>query len=240
MPQWTMSGRTDTGRVRENNEDTFALVPEIGLSVLADGMGGHAAGEVASRLAVDTLTRELPTHLRTLPALQALLQAITEANNAVFTAAARDPAHAGMGTTLVVALFEAATVHIAHIGDSRAYRLRSGQLDRLTQDHTLAQEWVTRGSLSPEAARVSPYRNVLTRAVGTEAEVQPILQEAAAAPEDIYLLCSDGLTDMLTDATIERLLIEQMDLARAAEHLIEAANAAGGVDNVTVVLARMD
>jgi protein phosphatase len=236
-----MQGRTDTGRVRANNEDSFALAPEIGLAVLADGMGGHLAGEVASRLAVDTVMRQLPAHLATLPALQALLQAITEANGAVFAAAGRDPAYAGMGTTLVTALFTGQAATIAYVGDSRAYRLRGGRLERLTQDHTLAQEWIALGSLSPEAARVSPYRHMLTRAVGIEATVQPEWHEQATAPGDIYLLCSDGLTDMLTDATIERLLIEhQADLGTAAERLIEAANVAGGVDNVTVVLARMD
>ncbi len=240
MPHWTMHGRTDTGRVRENNEDSFALAPESGVAVLADGMGGHAAGEVASRLAVETLMHRLPTHLAALPAPQALLQAIKEANSAVFAAAARDPACAGMGTTVVAGLFTPQTVHLAHVGDSRAYRLRAGRLECLTEDHTLAQEWVARGALSPDVARLSPYRHVLTQALGTEATVQPVLREEATAPADIYLLCSDGLTDMLTDTAIEQLLIEhEADLAGAAEHLIQAANAAGGVDNVTVVLARM-
>lgn len=241
MAHWTILARTDTGLVRENNEDNFALAPESGLAVLADGMGGHAAGEVASRLAVDILMQRLPAHLGELPAPQALLQAFAEANSAVFTAATHDPACAGMGTTAVTALFAPTTVHLAHVGDSRAYRLRAGRLECLTEDHTVAQQWVARGALSPDTARHSPYRHVLTLALGTEATVQPTLREEATQPADLYLLCSDGLTDMLADAAIEHLLIEhQRDLARAAERLIEAANAAGGADNITVVLARMD
>jgi protein phosphatase len=239
MPHWTMHGQTNIGRVRGNNEDSFALLPEVGLAVLADGMGGHAAGEVASRLAVDTVTHQLPIHLGALPAPQALAQAIVDANGVVFTTAAQDAACAGMGTTVVAALFAAETVYIAHVGDSRAYRLRAGRLERLTQDHTLAQEWLDLGSLSPEAARVSPYRNVLTSAVGTEAAVQPAVRTETASPGDLYLLCSDGLTDMLADARIEGLLMAQRPhLALIAGHLISAANAAGGMDNITVVLAQ--
>jgi protein phosphatase len=234
-----MYGRTHVGRVRENNEDTFLLMPEIGLAVLADGMGGHAAGEVASRLAVDTLVRELPNHLAASPAPHALLQAITEANSAVLAAAARNPTWAGMGTTLVATLFSTPNINVAHVGDSRAYRLRDGELALLTQDHTVAQEWVASGSLSPQTARVSRYRNVLTRAVGIDATVQPALLENTTVPGDLYLLCSDGLTDMLTDATIADLLMaHRSDLIRLADRLIEAANAAGGMDNITVVLVQ--
>ncbi|MFW5969129.1 MAG: Stp1/IreP family PP2C-type Ser/Thr phosphatase [Halofilum sp. (in: g-proteobacteria)] len=243
--------RSDTGRKRPHNEDRVAALPARGLAVLADGMGGHRGGEIASALAVDTVIRELTSRLPGIamespddeaytPESLLVRDVVNESNTIVYETAHTQPQYEGMGTTLVVALFYDDRVTLAHVGDSRAYRLRDGRLDLLTRDHTLMQELIDRGFYTPEEARASLNRNIITRALGTEESVNADLQEEIALPGDIYLLCSDGLNDMVDDETIRLTLDEFGDnLEATADRLIDAANANGGQDNVSVVLARV-
>lgn len=243
-----MAGLTDTGLRRDHNEDYIAWDEGRGLALLADGMGGHQAGDVASRLCVDTLSQEL------LPALDKPLRlrpnkgvsrhatlarrAVNTANRAVFDAAQANPACQGMGTTLVLALFYADKVVVAHVGDSRLYRLRSGQLTALTADHSLVRELLEKGAIGPEEARDNPYSHVITQAIGVREKITPEVQELDALPGDIYLLCSDGLTDRVEDAAIQdTLLATQGNWTRAAQRLVDLANQHGGHDNVSVVIA---
>lgn len=243
--------RSDTGRKRPHNEDRVATDPSNGVAVLADGMGGHKGGEIASALAVETVARELAGRLAGIAcespddeayAPESLLtrDVATEANTIVYETARAQPQYEGMGTTLVVALFYDDRLTLAHVGDSRAYRMRGGRLELLTRDHTLMQELIDRGFYTPEEARASLNRNIITRALGIEESVNVDLQEEVALPGDIYLLCSDGLNDMVDDETI-RLTLDKFgdNLDRAADELIEKANGNGGEDNVSVVLARV-
>lgn len=244
-----MAGRTDPGRVRSNNEDSYTTVPELGLALLADGMGGHLAGEVASAMAVETITNALVEMFASKPPIDdastgahethALAEAIRRANAAIHAAARARPECAGMGCTLVVGLFFDNRVCIAHVGDSRLYRFRGGQLEPLTEDHSLIQELVRRGFVSADEARASYNKNVVTRALGVDPDVQVDLREERLKDGDLYLLCSDGLTDVLTDVEIEAALRTRSDdLDGTLEHLVAAANDRGGPDNVSVVLVR--
>jgi len=231
--------RSDPGRVREANEDS--LYQGETLFAVADGLGGHSAGEVASATAIRALARldgtspEGPE-----PAREQLLAGFAAANRAVREQAAGDPAYAGMGTTLTAALLAGAALVLAHVGDSRAYLLRQGEpLRQLTSDQTVVGELVRQGRLSPEEAAAHPYRNVVTAAVGLEAEVAvEVPAPLELRPGDQVLLCSDGLTEPLDDATIAELLASAADGDGACLALVDAANAAGGPDNVTVVLLR--
>lgn len=254
MTKLTMAGLTDPGRLRPENEDCIVLYPEIGLVVLADGMGGHNAGEVASRMAVDVMTRycvdalagepPAPTPTPTEPcAAEAgiLRGAIEAANTAIHEMAHHNPEYAGMGATVVVALLQDDRLCIGHVGDSRLYRLRAGRLELLTEDHSVVQELLNRGLITPEEARQSVSKNLVTRALGVDARVQSDLRAVATEAGDVYLLCSDGLNDVLTDAEIGRLLAAHgADPAAAARQLVAAANEAGGPDNVSVIVARAD
>lgn len=243
--------RSDTGRKRPHNEDRVAADPPHGVAVLADGMGGHKGGEIASALAVETVTRELANRLPGTAtesaddeayAPESLLarDVVNEANTIVYETARTQPQYEGMGTTLVVALFYDDRLTLAHVGDSRAYRFRGGKLEQLTRDHTLMQELIDRGFYTPEEARASLNRNIVTRALGIEESVNADLQEEIALPGDLYLLCSDGLNDMVDDEAIRLTLDEFGDnLENAADRLIEEANRNGGQDNVSVVLARV-
>lgn len=243
--------RSDTGRKRPHNEDRVATDPPHGVAVLADGMGGHKGGEIASALAVETVTRELANRLPGIAtespddeayAPESLLagDVVNEANTIVYETARTQPQYEGMGTTLVVALFYDDRLTLAHVGDSRAYRFRGGRLELLTRDHTLMQELIDRGFYTPEEARASLNRNIVTRALGTEESVNADLREEIALPGDLYLLCSDGLNDMVDDEAIRLTLDEFGDnLEDAADRLIEKANGNGGQDNVSVVLARV-
>lgn len=243
--------RSDTGRKRPHNEDRVAADPGNGVAVLADGMGGHKGGEIASALAVETIIRELATRLPGIaagsadddayaPESQLTRAVVTEANTVVYETARAQPQYEGMGTTLVVALFHDDRLTLAHVGDSRAYRLRGGRLELLTRDHTLMQELVDRGFYTPEEARASLNRNIVTRALGIEESVNVDLQEEIALSGDVYLLCSDGLNDMVDDETIRLTLDEFGDnLEGAADQLIRKANENGGQDNVSIVLARV-
>ncbi|MGH2546502.1 MAG: Stp1/IreP family PP2C-type Ser/Thr phosphatase, partial [Actinomycetota bacterium] len=218
--------RTDVGRVREGNEDSY-MVREP-LFAVADGMGGHQGGEVASKLALDTL-REATDGT-------ALAQAVQDANRAVFEQAGRDPALAGMGTTLTAFLAEGDTLRLAHVGDSRAYLLRDGDLQRITTDHTVVEGLVEKGELTAQEATIHPQRSILTRAIGVDGEVVVDQASIQPRPGDRLLLCSDGLTGMVDEATIQRILEEYADPQAAAEALVDAANEAGGQDNITAVV----
>lgn len=227
------SALTDTGRRRPQNEDTFVCDPP--LFAVADGVGGAQAGEIASRLAALAL-EERPRDALGEATLAELLQT---ANDRIYRHALDDPSAAGMGTVVTALLVDedAGDVAIGHVGDSRAYRLRDGVFEQLTPDHSLVGELVRSGRLSTEEAENHPHRSVITRAVGTEPTVEVETLTVAAAPGDLYLICSDGLTDIVRDEQIAELILSAAhDPDAAAEALVAAANRAGGIDNITVVL----
>lgn len=236
---------TDTGRARRNNEDAVALDEAGRIAVLADGMGGYNAGEVASQMASDRVRNELGARLRPLgeaPAetelKSALLDAVESANRAVYDAAMNTAEYAGMGTTLVVAVYRADKLWLGHIGDSRAYRFRNGHLEQLTRDHSLLQEQIDAGLITAEQAAYSMHKNLVTRAVGVDELVELEIHDYPVEPGDLLLMCSDGLSDMLSDEQIAQLLRSNDSLPAAGAMLVQAANAAGGRDNIAVVLVR--
>lgn len=238
---------TDAGRLRPNNEDAVQIDEANGLIVLADGMGGHQAGEVASRMAVSLIAAELGAWLagpgrqaKLAEALDAMRACADHANQAILQAAASRPEYAGMGTTVVFGAFHGDRFLLGHAGDSRAYRWRRGQLERLTTDHTLLQRQLDAGLLTPAQAARSAGRFLLTRALGVEARLALELQALAVEPGDLYLMCSDGLTDMLDDGRLAVLLAQGGGLPAQAQRLVDKANAEGGRDNVSVVLAELD
>lgn len=235
----TAAGRTDTGRKRPHNEDAIRLEPRDGLVVLADGMGGYSAGEVASQIAVDTVVSTV-RNASPLERGQRLLQeAVGKANRAILDKARDDPDRRGMGTTLAICLFRRRRVSIAHVGDSRVYRLRRGRLERLTTDHSLNQELLDRGYYTRMEARRAGNRHVITRALGVAEEVEATLRDEPVAEGDIFLLCSDGLTDMMDDHSI-RYALESADgdLNGVVDDLVNRANELGGRDNISVILIR--
>jgi protein phosphatase len=227
----TYARASDTGRKRRRNEDSYVVAPP--LFAVADGMGGAQAGEVASKLAAAALEETDPGSLSGPERLESLIQ---EANRRVYERASSDPSTSGMGTTMTVALVEGRGVTIGHVGDSRAYVVREGKLEQLTEDHSLVNELLKSGKLSREEADVHPQRSVITRAVGTDPDVDVDTFVFEASEGDIFLLCSDGLTDMVSDdeilETVERY---QDDLDRATKSLVSAANRSGGEDNITVI-----
>ncbi|HVY05852.1 MAG TPA: Stp1/IreP family PP2C-type Ser/Thr phosphatase [Burkholderiales bacterium] len=243
---------THTGMVRSHNEDSIATDAEIGLAVLADGMGGYNAGEVASGIATALISSETREALiRQSPhevdrntgspvAAKLLRDIIAKANTSIFQSANSQPQYAGMGTTLVVALFCNDQLTMAHIGDSRCYRQRAGKLEQVTRDHSLLQEQIDSGLLTKEAARRSQNKNLVTRALGIEPEVEAEIHTYPALEGDIYLMCSDGLNDMVEDEDIE-MTLEALgaNLQLAAEQLVQMANDNGGRDNVSVVLIKV-
>jgi protein phosphatase len=226
---------------RRANEDHHAILPELGLYLVADGMGGHQAGQVASHLAVEVATR-------TIEALQGsemilaerLRHAVACANREILMAARNKPELEGMGTTLVGMLFGEERLALAHVGDSRAYVLRNGRLRGLTDDHSIVAELLRRHAISEADARDHPHRHVLTRALGVRTSTAPDLAEMTPQTGDLFLLCSDGLTSLVCDEQIAARLSEAEDLQAAATALVEAANEAGGFDNSTVVLIRCE
>jgi serine/threonine protein phosphatase PrpC len=232
-------GKTDVGRRRERNEDAVSWDPDIGLVLLADGMGGHQAGHVASETAVAAVEHVVSASSAERPEEAEVLirGAIAEANRAIHERSHSDAVCAGMGTTIVAALFCAGHVVVGHVGDSRLYRLREGRLAPLTVDHSLVQELVGEGFMTLEEAKRSVGRNVITRALGIEPQVEPELQSHRTRGGDLYLLCSDGLSDMVDDETMQSLLGRcGDDLAGGGEALIDEANVRGGEDNIAVVL----
>lgn len=225
--RFRVGARTDVGKVREGNEDSYmAREP---LFAVADGMGGHRGGEVASKLALDTLKKAADRS-------QALPEVVKEANRTVYRKAAADRALAGMGTTLTAVLADGEHLRLAHVGDSRAYLLRDGELQRITKDHTVVERMVEEGRITPEEAEIHPQRSILTRALGVEEEVQIDQATIEAHPGDRVLLCSDGLTGMVGEDRILEILAQNGDPQAASDALVDAANEAGGLDNVTVVL----
>lgn len=230
--------RTDIGRVRARNEDSVAVDAAAGLLVVADGMGGHNAGDVASRMAVDGVLAAMQRDAAD-EEPQRLLAALRHANDAIYDAAGEDYERSGMGTTVVAAWLRPTGVLAAHVGDSRLYRLRGGAIEPLTRDHTQVQDLVDRGILTPAQARVSGRRNMLSRALGTYREVEIDCAAHPCAPGDVYLLCSDGLTNMVEDGEIAEIVSTTPSLAAAADRLVTLANERGGRDNITVALARL-
>ncbi len=236
-------GSSDAGQVREDNQDVFAVREDLGLAVLADGMGGTRAGGVAAELAVEAALDHLASARRRGPLTpDQLSAAIKQANSRVIGTANAISSYRGMGTTLVVTAVTDGQGYLAHVGDSRAYRFRAGELSQLTKDHSLVQEWVDAGVLTPAEAENAPNRHVITRAIGAKRSVEPDVQPLELGVEDLILLCSDGLSGMLADAEIAQLLTDAAGgeagpaLAGTASELVDAANRAGGMDNVTVVL----
>ncbi|MSQ19767.1 MAG: Stp1/IreP family PP2C-type Ser/Thr phosphatase [Betaproteobacteria bacterium] len=243
---------TDAGIVRSHNEDSVSSDTSIGLVVLADGMGGYNAGEVASGMTTAVITTEMrkvlvvqnPAEMDTATGRpigpRLLLEQITKANAAVYEASQTQPQYSGMGTTLVTALFYNNGVTFAHIGDSRGYRLRDGTLTQVTKDHSLLQEQIDNGLITSERARYSNHKNLVTRALGIDQEVDAEITQCEALPGDIYLLCSDGLNDMVPDEDIGMTMQAlSANLKLAAQQLVQLANDNGGRDNISVILVRV-
>jgi len=245
------AGATDPGRKRPNNEDAFLVLEGARLFAVADGVGGREGGEVASAIAVDTLREAVPDQLgasdRTPPAgvvhptereTSALRYAVSLANRGILDAVRRRPELSGMGTTLTALLLSGSDAHLVHAGDSRAYRLRSGRLRQLSEDHSLVSEQVKAGIMTRAQARRSAHRHVITRALGIQEEVAPDLWKESLQPGDVFLLCSDGLTEMVDDKEITRIL-KASGPGDAVVALIAAANEAGGADNITAVVVKV-
>jgi PPM family protein phosphatase len=228
--------RTDTGRQRNANEDSLFTRPPI--YVVADGMGGAQAGEVASKAAAESFDQELPEA----PPERLLRETIEAANGTIHQLARKDPALAGMGTTITAAIVDPRSeeVAIGHVGDSRAYRLRAGKLEQLTRDHSLVEEMRRKGQLTEAQAEDHPQRSIITRALGPEPEVEVDLQTVSAQAGDVFLICSDGLTTMLDDDHIARLLGRASSMESAVRALVDEANRAGGRDNITVVVFKLE
>lgn len=226
----TFGSRTDVGCVREQNEDSLVVTPP--LFVIADGMGGHAAGEIASEIAVNTIAENAPQH----PDPEALGAAVEEANRAIIDAAINGEGRQGMGTTVTAAMLENDKLVIAQVGDSRAYLLHDGKLSQITHDHSLMANMIEAGQITPEEARVHPNRSVITRALGNDPATRPDLYEMTVVAGDRLLLCSDGLSSMITDEDIEAVLTRVKDPQRCASQLVNEAIAAGGYDNITVIV----
>ncbi len=235
------AAHTHVGLRRQANEDRHAIVRDLGLFVVADGMGGHRAGQVASQLAVDAATRTIETLAGAAVApAERLRHAVSCANREIFQAAEAKAELAGMGTTFVAMLFGEERLALAHVGDSRAYLLRQGRLRGLTDDHSIVAELLRRQAISEAAARAHPHRHVLTRALGVRPRIEPDLAEMTPQAGDVFVLCSDGLTTHVGDAEIAEQLGDGRDFDAAAVWLVEAANRAGGFDNVTVLLVAVD
>ena len=250
--EFEIGAKTDVGMRRSNNEDCFGLVPQIHLCVLSDGMGGQNAGELASKMTVDTISgclREASNGSQKVvfgeqnpqvsERTNQLASAVRLANRAVWETGRRHAHTEGMGATVVTAWLASPIMGIAHVGDSRIYLLRSGELQQLTQDHSLVMEQVRRGLISREEAEKSEMQNIIVRAMGAEENVNVDVDEVLLMPGDHVVLCSDGLTKMVNDAGIAQIVEEAPTSQQAADRLVEAANDAGGEDNVTVIVVRV-
>ena len=237
--------RTDPGRARPNNEDAVLVDEGVRLAILADGMGGYNAGEIASSMATTFIRAELGRWLEQAgrqanarEVRRAMEICVENANRAIFNAAHANPHYAGMGTTLVMGVFQDARLMVGHIGDSRCYRLRDGQLSQVTRDHSLLQEQLDAGIITAQQAAVSTQKNLVTRALGVEDAVMLEVGEVRVEPGDCFLMCSDGLNDMLDDEAIADILRLDTSLQDKAARLVDAANANGGRDNITVLLVQ--
>jgi protein phosphatase len=251
--QIVSSGLSDVGRVRTNNEDSFRIVEALNLFILSDGMGGEAHGEVASAMAVDVINKycesekedsgatvldEVPANISS--RTRRLKNAVAQANFRIFQSAQKNPEQRGMGATITALWLKDTLLSIAHVGDSRAYLLRNGNLQQLTNDHSLVAEQVRRGLITPQQAEESDMQSVLLRALGAHPEVEIDVDEVEIIPRDALLLCSDGLTRMVTEPEIAGALQAEMVPSAAAERLIALANENGGIDNITVIVVRFE
>ncbi|TFZ06828.1 Stp1/IreP family PP2C-type Ser/Thr phosphatase [Ramlibacter henchirensis] len=239
--------RTDPGLARENNEDSVTVDEPTRLAILADGMGGYNAGEIASGMATTFIKSELGRwlsqagrHANAKEVRRAMEICVDNANRSIFNAANSNPQYSGMGTTLVVGVFQDGRLLLGHIGDSRCYRMRGSELAQITKDHSLLQEQMDAGLITPEQAAVSTNKNLVTRALGVEDAVLLDVNEHRVEPGDIYLMCSDGLSDMVDDEGISRILAGEAPLEVKVVQLVDAANANGGRDNISVLLAQAD
>ncbi len=235
------AGRSDKGRKRSNNEDALLLRPDLGLGAVADGMGGAASGELASAIFVDEAVRAFSGDNYPIrqPILEAVQRAFLLANERVFKEARGNPDHRGMGCTAELLAFDGQSYTIGHVGDSRTYLLRNGKLRQVTKDHSIVQEQVDKGLITVAEAKTHSLKNVIMRAVGVNETLAVDLIQGKSQSGDLFLLCSDGLTDMVEDGAIAQLLSLPLELGRKVERLVESANTAGGYDNVTVVLCQM-
>jgi PPM family protein phosphatase len=233
---------TDKGRKRPSNEDSYALSLEDGAYLVCDGMGGAAAGEIASSIAVEEAMRSLTARLsdESSSVRMAAEEAVNDANEAIFSRAQRNPRLSGMGTTLVGLLVRERRVWVVNVGDSRCYRLRGRRLEQLTHDHSWVDEQVRMGLMSASEAQHSQFRNVITRALGTQSSVAADIEELESEPGDLFMLCSDGLTRELNDSLIESLLSLDLPVEELCARLVNAAKRAGGHDNITCVLVRAE
>jgi protein phosphatase len=246
-----VAGETNVGMKRNHNEDNFSIIEDVGLYIVADGMGGHASGEVASQMAVDAMreffsaTAQDPE--RTWPYKMdrskgyeenRLITAIKLANLRIYESAQRDPRQRGMGTTIVALFAVEDGVYMAHVGDSRGYRIRDGQIEQMTEDHSLLNDYIKMKRLTPEEIANFPHKNVIVRALGMKDTVKVDTRFEQPRANDIYLLCSDGLSGPVTDPDLLEIVTNAPDLKTAATRLIQRANENGGPDNITVVLAR--
>lgn len=244
--KWTYAGKSDVGKVRQGNEDSFFANEETGVFIVADGMGGHVAGEVASQIVAENVgpgvSEAIEQGLRGAELESRMLELIEEANRAILERADNEPEKRGMGTTLTLLALVPAEGYLIHqVGDSRCYLLRDGCLSQVTRDHTVVQQQVDRGALTREQAREHPLSHILTRALGTETNVDADTYGAEVQSGDIFMLCSDGLSGMVPDAEIERILSSSADdLQELADALVQAANDAGGQDNITAIVVRVD
>ncbi|MFH2204364.1 MAG: Stp1/IreP family PP2C-type Ser/Thr phosphatase [Elusimicrobiota bacterium] len=245
-----VAGKTDPGKVRERNEDSIALDPELGLYIVADGMGGHNSGEVASGLATDTILkfgREMLSKSRefvppetdeTLSVrARQIVYLIQSANTMIYEKSKAFAKNQGMGTTVVVVIGDTKSITVGHVGDSRLYRLRGSNFEQLTEDHSLVQDQVRHGLITKEQADKSNLQNILTRALGTEPNVLVDTQDIEVQPGDAFLICSDGMTKMVTDDEAGKVMSNMKEPLDAVDKLIDMSNAAGGVDNVTIIVA---
>ena len=248
IQQVIIAGYTDTGIRRAHNEDTIAFNQSLGIAVLADGMGGHNAGEIASNMAVETVleklqnlhNRETSVPITSSQLLEYVSNTISHSNSMIFNAAETTAGHKGMGTTLIAAVINGSTMYAGHVGDSRLYMFRGKVLSRITKDHSLVQELIDKGFYTEVEARKASVGHIVTRALGTKAEVDVDTIEQDIEPNDIFLLCSDGLSDMVPDWSIEETLAEgDNNLDRKAKRLVTQANRNGGKDNISVILMQV-
>lgn len=242
----TVAGITDIGLVRENNEDVWAEIPQKHFYILADGMGGHQAGEVAAREAVETLksliTGDLGAQMAESDletASHLLAAAINEVNSHVFRMGRKDPLLKGMGTTLCCLYFHGNGIIYAHVGDSRIYCLKNKKLQQLTKDHSLLSELVDLGELNERQADGFAYKNIITKAIGTESSVDPSVYSSSVNHGDVYMMCSDGLSDMVSRAEIEAILSQKHTPKKLVQELVATAKEKGGYDNITIVVAKV-
>ncbi|HTT69326.1 MAG TPA: Stp1/IreP family PP2C-type Ser/Thr phosphatase [Gemmatimonadales bacterium] len=238
----TCAARTDVGLIRSGNEDNYLMVPERGIFIVADGMGGHAAGEVASEMAVRIVAQDLGSFRGLTPddAAARMIQAIRDANAAIYERTLSEHDKRGMGTTCTTLVLHANRYLLGQVGDSRGYLMRDGVFHQLTKDHSYVQEQVDAGYLTPEQARTHPYSNVITRCVGASGDVTPDLFSGVVRAGDVFLLASDGLTGMLEDDVLAAIVKSDGTPEKWVDRLVGEANRRGGLDNITVVIVRVD